>query len=177
MRVIIISGAIASGKTTVGKLLADAYTKQGVPTVFLDLDSEVEKLSPGFDWEQNDLKLHDLALARKIIAERTNSAVNLHHDVVVAGPFFTREDIHNYTRYLAHGFEIYFYQLSASLEERHKRNLSRGRENPRRELLVQQVMIEQLRHHLGTNVDANQHPVQIIIEIMRLVAKKHGLHT
>lgn len=176
MRVIILSGPIASGKTTIGKLLADAFTREGAPTIFLDLDSEVEKLSPGFDWEQEDLKLHDLALARKIIAERTNSAVNLHHDVVVVGPFFTQDDMRNYTRYLSKGFEIYYFQLSAPLDVRHHRNVSRDKGDPKRDILEQQVMIEQLRHHMGTVIDARLHPVQVVEEIMKLVRKNIGLY-
>lgn len=176
MRLIILSGAIASGKTTVGKLLADAYVSKGYPTIFLDLDQEVEKLSPGFEWEQNDLRLHDLALARKILAERTNSAINLHHDVVVAGPFFTREDMNNYTRYLSQGFEIYLFQLMASLKTRSERNLLRDVEDPKKDILKQQVAIEQLKYHIGMNIDANIHPVQIIEEIMRLISHKKGLY-
>lgn len=99
-RIIILNGAVSSRKTTIGNLLVDELTKHGEDAIFFDLDDLVEKRSPNFKCDTPEARLKDWLNARKELAEITNKQLREGKTVVVVGPFFTKEEIDGYIKYL-----------------------------------------------------------------------------
>lgn len=153
MKVIILNGLIASGKTTLGKLLADHFHNHDERAIFYDLDDLVEKRNSNFKWESKDAQTRDWLKARKELADLTNESVKQGNNVVVVGPFFQRDEISGFVKYLNPTSEVYLYTLIIPLDERLRRNSLRKWSNPEEDLKVQQNTYEKLTERFGHDIE------------------------
>lgn len=175
MEVIILNGAVSSGKTTIGKLLVDELKKHGNDAVFFDLDDLVEKRSPEFKWDTPEERLKDWLNARKELANITNRQLEKGKAVVVVGPFFSKEEIEGFTTYLTQNTQVYLYTLIVPLEERLKRNRSRKYSNPDEDVAIQQKEIDSLKEQHGTEINNFQDQLETVNEILGSINSSLGL--
>jgi adenosyl cobinamide kinase/adenosyl cobinamide phosphate guanylyltransferase len=65
MRVILLNGAIASGKSTLGKAIVQQRRRHHQVATFYDLDDEVRKVNPSLEWKHGEERLRDWLHSRK----------------------------------------------------------------------------------------------------------------
>ncbi|KKQ66761.1 MAG: hypothetical protein US86_C0003G0004 [Candidatus Daviesbacteria bacterium GW2011_GWA2_38_24] len=174
MRIIILNGAVSSGKTTIGKLLIEKLIHEGKDAVFFDLDDLVEKRSPDFKWDFDENKSRDWLDARKELAELTNQHLHSKRIVVVVGPFFQKEEIEGFIKYVHPEAKIYLYTLTVPLEERLKRNRSRKYSNPDEDIAIQQKEINNLSESYGANINNIRSQLETVDDIVISVENNIG---
>lgn len=173
--VIILNGAVSSGKTTIGKLLVDESKKQGDDSIFFDLDDFVEKRSPEFKWDTTDERLKDWLDARKELADITNQQLAKSKTIVVVGSFFTKEEIEGFTKYLTQNTKVYLYNLIVPLEERLKRNRLRKYSNPDEDIAAQQKEIDNITKKFGIEINNFRDQHQTVSNILEFAKDNIGL--
>lgn len=174
-RVIILNGAVSSGKTTIGKLLVEVLKEQGDDANFFDLDDLVEKRSPEFKWATPGERLKDWLDARKELAKITNQQLEIGKTVVVVGPFFIQEEIEGFTKYLGQNIKTYLYTLIVPLKERLERNRSRKYSNPNEDIATQQREIDNLKNVYGIEINNFRDQQETINSILESVKDNIGL--
>jgi shikimate kinase len=127
MKLILIDGGPASGKSTLGELLVEKFKKQNEKVVLIDLDTYVEELNPTWMWNDEKIKEDDQRNARINFAKAINISLQNNLDVIAIGErFLTKEDITNTTSKLQASCSIYLYHLSVQFELRKQRLHKRG---------------------------------------------------
>lgn len=159
---ILINGAIASGKTTVGRTLAVTLTMRGSSTHFVDLDDEVRKLNATMTWTDSKKRTEDWLTARRSVAEEANSA-DESHTIVVSGPLFTKEEINGITRHLTGKRPVYLYNLHAPLDTRIKREFNRESGNTVTDLIHQDKMLKEMENLFGHDI-MNTDDVEVAVK-------------
>jgi shikimate kinase len=152
MNVILLNGAIASGKTTIGKALVKRIREQPGAATFYDLDDETRKLNPRLEWEQEEQRLRDWLYSRKMLALKTTEDIRKGTEVVIAGPFFLKEEITGYSNYIPRNVSLFLYTLITPLEERIYRDAARAQSNIIADLHRQQEEIDHLPKQYGYEV-------------------------
>src|SRR5690349_16784703 len=109
MNIILLNGAIASGKITIGKAIVKQIREQQRAATFYDLDDETRKLSPKLEWEQEEQRLRDWLRSRKTLALKTTKDIRRGAEVVIAGPFFLKGEITGYTNYIPRDVSLFLY--------------------------------------------------------------------
>jgi cytidylate kinase len=174
MRVILINGPIASGKSTIGRHLAMEMKERGIRAVFYDLDEEMMDVNASFKWHNKNEKLHDWIKVRHRVALKTTANLERRMNTIISGPFFIEDEIGGVVRYISHPCEVYIFNLVVPLEERMKRDSLRNHHAiPSEEIVDQQLVIETLEEHYGHDID-NTHSIEHTIhEIFKCV--EYGL--
>lgn len=127
MKLILLDGGPASGKSTLGKLLVNDLNAKGNKSILLDLDRYIEKYCPKWIWENPLQKKRDLASARIDFKNDINKFLQKKFDVIVIGErFLTKTDISKYTNSLKISAQIYLYHLSVPFDLRDQRLKNRG---------------------------------------------------
>lgn len=127
MKLILIDGGPASGKSTLGQMLVERFKKQGENFVLLDLDSYVEKYCPTWKWNSDQQKEGDLLKAREDFTNAINKSLGENFVVIAIGDrFMTKNNIEGYTNKLLKKVPIYLYHLSAPYSLREQRFHERG---------------------------------------------------
>lgn len=125
MKVVIITGLMASGKTTIADQLAEELARSGKKTMFYDLDEFCEAFNPDYKWRNDEEKEIDLSGARKLLADVTNTTLEHQIDVITVGPFLYKDEIETYVKHINQNAKIYLYQLTMPIELRFQRNKAR----------------------------------------------------
>ncbi len=173
-KILIINGLIASGKNTIGRLLTEKFTGQNIRAIFYDIDEEVKRLNPQNYWENDQEELTTWLSARKNYAEAAN--IYKGDIVVVAGPFFTRDEIVGYCDYIHPDTQVFLYTLSTTLNTRLERNKYRAVANDPKDILEQEKIFETLSEpQYGELVDNNSDVTTTVDSIMELFSKNQGL--
>jgi uridine kinase len=172
--VILLNGAIASGKTTTGRLLERTLREQGHSVCFYDLDEEIQKVNPNMVWSDEKKQLHDWLRMRKHIAEAINHDIQQKKVVVVSGPFFTKPEIKGLIDYIADDISVFLFTLHVSLEQRIAREKIRNR-NAKSVLMDQEQLLAELLEKFGSVVENMNEPKITVMTILQLVAMREGL--
>jgi len=152
MQVLLLNGAIASGKTTIGVLLARRLRDAGQETLQIDLDDEVQDFSPTLCWMDEATRRRDWLLAREQAARKSDRALHAGQSVVVVGPFFTGSEISGYVAHVTCRADLFLYSLTVPLAVRVARERSRGR-NTATVLIEQDAAIAALTRRYGAVID------------------------
>jgi len=127
MKLILIDGGPASGKNTLGQILANNFNKLSEKTILIDLDSYVEKYCPTWIWNDEQQKEADLLKARTDFTNEINKFLRDNFIVIAIGDrFLTHHDVLKYTDKLMDKVPIYLYHLSVPFALRKQRLRSRG---------------------------------------------------
>lgn len=120
--VLLISGPIGSGKTSVVSLVADQLTDTGSRAKFFDIDSFVNVIDPHDSSKVEAERLLTWQQARRAVAASVLEAYGHGASVaVVAGPFFEESALHEMHVLLGSWCQLYLYDLRVPLEQRIKR--------------------------------------------------------
>lgn len=171
---ILINGAIASGKTTVGRTLAVTLTMKGTTARFVDLDDEAKKLNASLTWKDSARRLEDWLAARRSVALEVNNA-DPSHTVVVSGPLFTKDEINGITRHLSVQRPIYLYNLHAPLDTRIQREFNRESGNTVTDLIHQDNLLKELEDMFGHDVMNGEDVETAVKAILRHLSDGTGL--
>ncbi len=127
MKLILIDGGPASGKNTLGKMVADDFIFDGEKSALLDLDTYVEKYCPTWKWDSEQKKESDLAKARTDFINDINKFLQDDFIVLAIGErFLTEDDVIRYTAKLLKKAPTYLYHLSVPFALRQQRLHERG---------------------------------------------------
>jgi shikimate kinase len=172
MKLILINGLIASGKTTLGTALVQSYSVSGKKASFYDLDDEIERLNGNHEFDTEEKKTEVWHTARKNIAEKIGKE-HIHDDyVVVAGPFYMDDEISGLTDYLPEHITPILFTLDVPLEMRKIRNSQREHPNDVKDLEIQEEVLQQLASIPGIIVENNEDIDKGVKEIMIQVEKE-----
>lgn len=117
---VVVTGAIASGKDTVSRELGAQLESNGLRAAVIGLDELWEMLHHEQPRKRSDIS-HWL-LARKAAALLTDEFLSSGMDaVIVNGPFFTEEERTQYLDHLKTPLEPFFVTLRVGFEESHRR--------------------------------------------------------
>lgn len=124
--IILVNGGIASGKSTLWQRAPQVLSPILGRVAALDLEELFRMMNPDLVLlDQN--WLHDWLLARQHAALLTDSFLTHGFDaVVIAGPFFTYEEIGAYLTWVHATQPIYHFTLRISREEMKRRIVLRG---------------------------------------------------
>lgn len=122
MKVILLNGPIASGKTTLGKHLTQKLKSLGNKVVFYDLDDEVERINGNHIFDSDEKKNDVWLQARKNYALKTNEHLSKDELVVMVGPFFQKDEIGGYVSHIVPDVPILLFTLNTPLDLRIKRD-------------------------------------------------------
>jgi len=163
-----INGLIASGKNTIGELLAKHFNDNGTKAEFLDIDKAVEEINPDNVWGNEKETLKIWLEARKNYAERTNQSDA--EVISVVGPFFSKAEIKGFTDYINDDSELYLYTLDTPLEVRIERNKHRSRSNDPKDITDQEANFQKIKDLMygGTvkNIGTTEETISQILEQM-----------
>lgn len=173
-KVLIINGLIASGKNTIGQLLTQRFNDEHIRAMFYDIDEEVSRLNPKNYWENDQEELSTWLSARKNYAEAANTYKG--DIVVIAGPFFTKDELAGYIDYITDSTQVFLFTLSTTLATRLERNRNRPSPNEPKDILEQEKIFQNLQEPpYGEMVDNNTDSTTTIDTIMELFSKNQGL--
>jgi chloramphenicol 3-O-phosphotransferase len=174
MHVILLNGAIASGKSTLGRAIVEQRSQYHRAAIFYDVDDEVRKVNPRLEWEHGEERLKDWLHSRKHSALSAAEDLRKGREVVVAGPFFLKEEIIGYIDFIPRDTPLFLYTLVTSFEERVRRDTARTHRNTFSDLCRQQEKIDHLPKQYGYEVQ-NTGPVEETIRtILHLVTTDVG---
>jgi shikimate kinase len=166
MRVILLNGAIASGKSTIGKAIVQQRSQHHRAAAFYDLDDEVRKVNSRLKWEHGEERLSDWLHSRKQSALKAAEDLRKGIEVVVAGPFFLKEEIIGYIDFIPRdNTPLFLYTLVTSFEERVRRDAARTCRNTFSDLYRQQEMVAHLPKQYGYEVQ-NTGPVEETVQML-----------
>jgi shikimate kinase len=165
MRVILLNGAIASGKSTLGKAIVQQRRHHHQAATFYDLDDEVRKVNPRLEWKHGEERLRDWLHSRKQSALKAAEDLRKGSEVIVAGPFYLKEEIIGYIDFIPRDTPLFLYTLVTSFEERVRRDAARTHGNTFSDLQRQQEMIAHLPKQYGYEVQ-NTGPVEETIQTL-----------
>lgn len=175
IKIIILNGGVASGKTTVSKLVVKKLKKGNIDAVFIDLDDAVERLNPEFEWNSDKDRLRDWLSARKTCAIKTINNLKAGKEVIMVGPFLTKEEISGYLRHINLKVNVFLFTLVIPLEVRLKRNNERKFSNPTEDLIMQQKTIDKLLPKvLGQKTTNLTSPKETAEKILEFIGKNKG---
>lgn len=174
MKIILLNGLLASGKTTVGELLKERLINSGERVAFIDLDDEVEKIHGSHKFETPDKKKEVWLQARKNIAEVTNSNSVKGVTTIIAGPFFQKDEIDWFTKYLDPKAEVYLYTLIVPLDIRLKRNRQRRWPNPDEGIYSQYQIFKKLNEHFGEYIENTGTTQETVDKILQCIQEGLG---
>lgn len=127
MKLILIDGGPASGKSSLGHMLVNAIEKQGQQIILLDLDSYVEKYCPTWKWENEQQKEKDLLKAKTDFINAINQTLESNSSVIAIGDrFMAKGDIAKYTDKMNIKIPVHLFHLMVPLELREQRLHARG---------------------------------------------------
>lgn len=127
MKLILIDGGPASGKNTLGVLLAQKFNKFGTKAVLLDLDTYVEELNPKWIWENEQIKNTDQQKARENFAKDIKKYLQDDLTVIIIGErFLTISDLSVFFNKLEIVCQVFLYHLDIPLSLRKQRLHDRG---------------------------------------------------
>jgi chloramphenicol 3-O-phosphotransferase len=171
--VILLNGAIASGKTTIGKLLADTLANQHTAVTRYDVEELLQETNPMLTWHDANEQLHDWLGARKALAEQANRDLTNGKVIIVSGPFFTRQELKGFLDYLAADAAVFLFTLHVPVEERIAREEIRKR-NSTSVLFDQQALLVELPAPLGSIVENVSTPDMTVMTIGKLLTDNAG---
>lgn len=127
MRLVLIDGGPASGKSTLGQILVSIFKREGENAVLLDLDTFVERYCPTWTWENEQQKGQDLSKAREDFAKEIDKSLADSLTVIAIGDrFMTEEEVIQYTGKLTKKIPVYLFHLNVPFELREQRLHARG---------------------------------------------------
>jgi shikimate kinase len=127
MKLILLDGGPASGKNTLGALLARKLQDHGNKATLLDLDTYVEQLNPTWIWNDKAKEENDQQNARANFAEAIDNYLRQKYIVIAIGErFLTKENIANFIGRLKTSPSVYLYHLSIPFSMRMERLHKRG---------------------------------------------------
>jgi len=118
MIVVVISGPIASGKSTVGRAVAVELASRHFDSAVIDLDLVYEMLDPGLGPKSDDDRWKD---ARRLSGKIATGLRGLRSAVVVEGEFATEEQRDDFSDELPHEWHASFVTLTVDVDEAWKR--------------------------------------------------------
>jgi len=173
-KLILINGLIASGKNTIGKELSKKYATIGIKTDFFDLDQEVTRLNPKDYWENDGDRLTTWLNARKNYAIKINQSQK--DTIVMAGPFFTKEEIIRHIQYLDNGIEVFLFTLDTPLEIRLERNKHRRPSNNPQDIINKEKVFQSLKSSTYGQIVNNTFDIDTVLsKIMSLIEDNQGV--
>lgn len=127
MKLIIIDGGPASGKNTLGVLLAEKFNNLGTKAILLDLDTYVEELNPEWLWENEQIKNMGKLKTRENFAKDIRKYLQDDFTVIVIGErFLTISDLSVFFNKLEIVCQVFLYHLDIPLSLRKQRLHDRG---------------------------------------------------
>lgn len=127
MKLILLEGGPASGKSTLGEMLVTQFRERGEKSVLLDHDTYVEELRPDWTWPDEASKKKDLAIAKeKHIREINRYLAERYTVLATGGVWVTSDDVHEYTVMLAGVVSVHLFHLNVPLNVRKQRFTGRG---------------------------------------------------
>lgn len=176
MKIVLLSGPIAAGKTTLGKALAQRLNQKTQDTaVFLDLDDEVERLNGSHKFANPAKKLRTWLKARKNYAQKANEAVVQGKTAIVVGPFFSIKELKAFTGYLQKDIPVLMFNLNVPIEVRLKRNETRVEPNSESGMRWQSNWINHLKSRFGHDFNNDKDINQAVEELVDLLNHDVGL--
>ncbi len=174
MQIILINGLIASGKTTLGKLLVDEFTKKRIRASFIDIDDEVLQINSNFLWDNVVNKRKDWLKARRSAAIKAN--VNQRQGIitVIAGPFFQRDEISGFVSFLKDDPVTFLFNLHLSLKVRLHRDKKRLHTNDIATLKEQEQSFELLEERYGFDINNQNSTEEALKQIQCALAEDRG---
>ena len=149
MKLIILNGAVAAGKTTLGKGLTKRLNESGQKSIFYDLDDEVERINGNHVFKNDDHMNKVWLEARRNYSLKTNEHLKNNETVIMVGPFYQKAEIDGFMKYISEKPAVLLFTLNSPLETRLQRNKDRRWSNPEEDLKVQNSKIEQLEEKYG----------------------------
>lgn len=175
MKLILLEGGPASGKTTLGEKLVERFQAQGENSVLLDHDTYVEELCPDWTWPDEALKENDLARARAGHLKDINRYLAKNFVVVATGGLWlTAQDVSEYTSRLEVKTPVYLFHLDAPLDVRKQRLVRRG-PAPRVNLDKDQEVRDAITSRPGHVYRNTAAPEREAANLMRLISAGAGL--
>jgi thymidylate kinase len=127
MKLILIDGGPASGKSSLGHMLVNAIKKQGEQIILLDLDSYVENYCLTWKWENEEQKVKDLLKAKTDFANAINQSLESSASVIAIGDrFMSKDEVSNYINKLRAKVSVQLFHLNVPFELRKQRLHARG---------------------------------------------------
>jgi predicted kinase len=175
VHLILLTGLIASGKSTIAQALTDRLISQGQNTVCLDLDSIILEMHGSFIWNDEESRSLSWLDARRVASERVNHFVAEGKSVVVSGPFYLEDEILGVTKHLDPGIPTFLFSLFVPLALRLERNQGRSRVSPEEELLSQEAAFLLFESVPGEQIHNHSSEIETVSELLTKLNDSKGL--
>src|SRR3989344_150940 len=173
MKLIIIDGSPASGKTTLGKLLVEELGARGDKARFLDWDDYVEAVNPTWVWDNKQNEERDKGIAGASLANDTDKYLKQNFIVITVGTFLIKRDLIRYLSNLKTNIPVYLYHLNVSLSLRRKRN-HKIEYNPLLDLEKDQRERDAIKKWYGHVYENINSPKEDAKNLLKLVRNNQG---
>lgn len=175
MKLILLDGGPASGKSTIGKMLVDEFNDSGQKSILLDLDGYVENYCPTWKWDSDQQKESDFAKARADFTLSIDKHLQENFTVFAIGDrFMTKDDVIRYINKLSVKVPVYLYHLSAPFELRQQRLQERG-PHSLIDLKQDQKDRDQIKSWPGYVYQNINSPAADTVELIKLIKNDIGL--
>lgn len=174
MKLVIITGLMASGKTTIADQLAEELSRSGKKTMFYDLDEFCEAFNPDYKWENDEDKERDLSEARKLLANVTNVTLKHEIDVITVGPFLYKQEIEDYVNNIYKDAEVYLYQLTMPIDLRFQRNKARKWPSKEEDMQLEEDNLSESKVDYSLKVENIEDVPTVVNKLIHLIEHSEG---
>ncbi len=127
MKLILLEGSPAYGKSTLGEKLVEIFGTQGEKSVLVDHDVYIDDLFPAWIQFSQQRKEKEITKAKnKHLSDINKYLVEGFVVLAIGGIWLTDDDVNKYTSKLAVKSPVFLFHLNAPLEIRKQREEQRG---------------------------------------------------